>query len=109
MACFSVSITNGTEISFSYIGYETIKTNAKSGMTLFMKPTVLRGDEIIVSATRAVAGITPVAFSNLTAKEIETRNTAQDLPMVLASEPGIWAYSESGNGTGYSYVFYTWI
>jgi iron complex outermembrane receptor protein len=101
---FSVSIINGAEISFSYIGYETIKTNAKSGMTIFMKPTVIRGEEIIVSATRAVAGITPVAFSNLTAKEIETRNTAQDLPMVLASEPGIWAYSESGNGTGYSYV-----
>ena len=101
---FSVLIINGTEISFSHIGYETIKTNAKSRLTIFMQPTVLRGDEIIVSATRAVAGITPVAFSNLTAQEIETRNTAQDLPMVLASEPGIWAYSESGNGTGYSYV-----
>ena len=26
------------------------------------------------------------------------------LPMVLAMEPGIYSYSESGNGTGYSYV-----
>ena len=24
--------------------------------------------------------------------------------MVLASEPGVWSYSESGNGTGYSYA-----
>ena len=24
--------------------------------------------------------------------------------MVLSTEPGVWAYSESGNGTGYSYL-----
>ena len=24
--------------------------------------------------------------------------------MVLSTEPGVWAYSESGNGTGYSYA-----
>ena len=73
-------------------------------MTIFMNSSVLSGEEIIVSATRAVSGITPVSFSNLTVKEIETRNTGQDVPMILASEPGVWAYSESGNGTGYSYA-----
>ena len=101
---FSLLTKNGSEISFSYIGHETIITSVKPQMTIFMKPTILKGNEIIVSAMRAVAGITPVSFSNLTAKEIETRNTGQDVPMVLASEPGVWAYSESGNGTGYSYI-----
>ena len=101
---FRLLVDDENEIIFSFIGYETINTKIKPQMTIFMNPSVLRGDEIVVSATRAVSGKTPVSFSNLTLKEIETRNTAQDIPMVLASEPGVWAYSESGNGTGYSYV-----
>ena len=101
---FRLLVDDENEIIFSFIGYETISTKIKRQMTIFMNPSVLRGDEIVVSATRAVSGKTPVSFSNLTLKEIETRNTAQDIPMVLASEPGVWAYSESGNGTGYSYV-----
>ena len=101
---FRLLVEDENEIIFSFIGYETISTKIKPQMTIFMNPSVLRGDEIVVSATRAVSGKTPVSFSNLTLKEIETRNTAQDIPMVLASEPGVWAYSESGNGTGYSYV-----
>jgi iron complex outermembrane receptor protein len=101
---FILLVDSKSEIIFSFIGYETINTTIKPQMTIFMNPSVLSGDEIIVSANRAVAGITPVSFSNLTLKEIETRNTGQDVPMILASEPGVWAYSESGNGTGYSYV-----
>ena len=101
---FQLNIDEGSEITFSFIGYSTITTNAKPNMTVLMQTTVLKGDEVNVSATRAVAGITPVSFSNLTADEIKTRNTAQDIPMILGSEPGVWAYSESGNGTGYSYV-----
>jgi len=101
---FTLLINNGDKISFSYIGYKTISTPPRSNMVISMVPTVLAGDEVTVNANRAVAGITPVSFSNLTAKEIETRYTVEDVPMILASEPGVWAYSESGNGTGYSYV-----
>ncbi len=101
---FTLSVSDGENISFSFIGFKTISTAPRPNMVISMVPTVLEGDEITVSATRAVAGITPVSFSNLTAKEIETRYTVEDVPMILASEPGVWAYSESGNGTGYSYV-----
>ncbi len=101
---FSLTVEEVSEISFSFIGYKTITTKPRPSMTINLVPTVLEGDEVTVSATRAVAGVTPVSFSNLTAKEIETRFTTEDVPMILASEPGVWAYSESGNGTGYSYV-----
>ena len=101
---FIISAKTGSDISFSFIGYEKINTIVKPKMTILMTPTILQGDEITVNAIRAIRGMTPVSFSNLTAKEIETRNTAQDVPMMLASEPGVWAYSESGNGTGYSYL-----
>ena len=101
---FSLLTDEGIEVSFSYIGYETINTILKSNMIVLMTPTVLEGDEINVSAMRAILGVTPVSFSNLSAKEIETRYSAEDVPMVLSTEPGIWSYSESGNGTGYSYL-----
>ncbi len=101
---FSMTVEEASDIAFSFIGYKTVTTQPRPNMTINLVPTVLEGDEVTVSATRAVAGITPVSFSNLTAKEIETRFTAEDVPMILASEPAVWAYSESGNGTGYSYV-----
>lgn len=104
LGTFQLNIAKGDEITFTFIGYISITTIVKPNMTVLMQPTILQGDEVHVSATRAVAGITPVSFSNLTAKEIETRNTAQDVPMILGMEPGVWAYSESGNGTGYSYI-----
>ena len=101
---FFLTVNDGSEISFSFIGYKTITTSIRPQMTILMVPTVLEGEEVTVNATRAIAGVTPVSFSNLTSQEIETRYTVEDVPMILASEPGVWAYSESGNGTGYSYV-----
>ena len=101
---FTILAKVGDEISFSFIGYQTITTLLKPKMIVYMLPTVLEGDEINVNANRAISGVTPVSFSNLTAKEIETRYTSEDVPMVLSTEPGVWAYSESGNGTGYSYL-----
>ena len=73
-------------------------------MNIFLQPVSLIGNSIDVSAYRAISGLTPVSFSTLTMDEISMKYTAQDIPMVLASEPGVWSYSESGNGTGYSYA-----
>ena len=102
---FSLTIAAGSELTFSHIGYETITMIAPTEEILVhLLPKILEGQEVFVSATRAVAGVTPVAFSTLTAEEIRTRYTVEDVPMVLALEPGVHAYSESGNGTGYSYL-----
>ena len=57
-----------------------------------------------VTANRVIAGVTPVASSNLSVEEIQNHYSIEDVPMVLSTEPGVHAYSESGNGTGYSYV-----
>lgn len=90
----------------SHIGYKTlkIKVDQSSVGTIYLIPKVLKGEEVYVSATRATKGETPVAFSTLTKEEIETRYSVEDVPMVLSLEPGVYAYSESGNGTGYSYI-----
>lgn len=56
-------------------------------------------NEIIVSATRVKEG-TPVAFSNLSAKEIKATNTARNIPYILQTLPSVVSYSEDGSGVG---------
>ncbi|MBN2279711.1 MAG: TonB-dependent receptor [Candidatus Marinimicrobia bacterium] len=92
---------------FSHIGFERkeiLVDSREEFIEVSLKRDVLTTKAVEVNATRAVEGKTPVAFSTLTIDEIETRYTVEDVPMVLAMEPGIYSYSESGNGTGYSYV-----
>ncbi len=101
---FTLTVPESSNLTFAFIGFESVTVPARAELEVRLKQIVLESAEILVNATRAVAGVTPVSFSNLTAKEIQTRFTIEDVPMVLSSEPGVWAYSESGNGTGYSYV-----
>ena len=101
---FTFYVENDDSISFSHIGYQSIKLKISENMKIFLKPSSIIGNSVNVSAYRAISGLTPVSFSTLTQQEINLKYSAQDIPMVLASEPGVWAYSESGNGTGYSYA-----
>ncbi|MGE5175805.1 MAG: TonB-dependent receptor [Hyphomicrobiales bacterium] len=57
-----------------------------------------------VTTTRATARSSAVAFTELDRKQIDDRYWAQDIPMLLAETPGVYAYSDAGNGVGYSYV-----
>jgi len=96
-------------ISVSFIGYEISKKRLDVGtepveINFQLKPRVLPGQEVIVTATRAKERETPVAFVDLPRKEIVDRYWAQDIPMLLAEVPGIYAYSDAGNGLGYTYL-----
>jgi iron complex outermembrane recepter protein len=59
--------------------------------------------EIVVSTTRSDERA-PIARAKLTRAEIRERNWGQDTPMALAALPGAYAYSDAGNGIGYSYL-----
>jgi iron complex outermembrane receptor protein len=59
--------------------------------------------EVVVSTARADAR-TPVAKTVLGRDEVRRINWGQDTPMALASLPGAYAYSDAGNGIGYSYL-----
>ena len=59
--------------------------------------------EVVVSTARA-GERTPVARTTLGRRELRERNWGQDTPMALASLPGVYAYSDAGNGIGYSYL-----
>lgn len=47
---------------------------------------------------------TPVASARLDRRELRQVNWGQDTPMALATLPGVYAYSDAGNGIGYSYL-----
>jgi len=57
--------------------------------------------EVSTSRAGARAG---VAVSRLTRPVIRALDWGQDTPMALATQPGAYAYSDAGNGIGYSYL-----
>jgi iron complex outermembrane receptor protein len=59
--------------------------------------------EVVVSTTR-LDDRAPLARATLAREEIARRNTGQDTPMLLATLPGAYAYSDAGHGIGYSYL-----
>lgn len=93
------------QIKVSHIGYasQTISCDS-SDHYIELVPIVLHAEEVLVSAHRAISGKTPIAFSTLERKDIDRLYHQQDVPMVLDMEPGVYAYSDAGNGIGYTYL-----
>ena len=60
------------------------------------------GQEVVVTATRGRTQLTPITFSNLTARELEEQPAMKDLPVLLSTLPSITYVSENGNGIGYA-------
>ena len=58
-------------------------------------------DEVNVNAVKA-DNKTPIAFTNLTKKEIQKSNLGQDLPFLISLTPSIVTTSDAGAGIGYT-------
>ena len=58
-------------------------------------------DEVIVQAVRAKFS-SPISFSNVTKKDISSRNLGQDLPILLNYLPSAVTTSDAGAGIGYT-------
>ncbi len=94
-------------LSVSYIGYEVYKRRiiiptAESPLEIALVLTSLPGQQITITATRAVERETPVAFSSMNQKQIRQAYYGQDIPMLVAELPNVYAYSDAGTGFGYS-------
>ncbi len=90
-------------LQFSYVGYETIRRDVevKAGKTIDLeiglKTTMLTEVEVVTDL--AIERETPVAFSNISPRQIQRELASQDLPIVLNSTPGIYA-TQQGGGDG---------
>ncbi|MDA9882939.1 TonB-dependent receptor [Flavobacteriaceae bacterium] len=60
-------------------------------------------EEVTVNALRAQKD-TPVPFINISKKDLEKVNLAQDLPTLLKNAPSVLTTSDSGSGIGYSSI-----
>jgi iron complex outermembrane recepter protein len=97
-------------ISASYVGYRVTKQKlitrniSEINLRIELTPTILQGQSIEVTATRAEEGKTPVAFTNLSQKELNEQYTASDIPMLLDQLPNVYSYSLTGDNLGYSFL-----
>jgi hypothetical protein len=93
-------------ITCSYIGYETIEQEISLMGDLTINFT-LREYQFTLSVTvisdRAKDRETPVAFSNITKKDIQFNLGSRDIPLVLNSTPSVFA-TNNGGGAGDSRI-----
>ncbi len=60
-------------------------------------------DRIVIERANAASG-SAVPVTNLDGEAIDRYSYGQDLPMVLSSVPSVYAWSDAGNGFGYTYL-----
>ena len=61
-------------------------------------------DEVVVQAVRAKK-TTPVAFSNVSKKEIQQKNVGQQIPLLLDHLPNVVSSAEDGIGYGDTHIY----
>jgi len=94
---------NHYTLEVSYIGFETAinQLDVDKEVTVKLIRKSVSINEITVSSLRATDR-SAVAYSNVSAKEIEKRNLGQDLPYLLALTPSFVTFSDAGTGVGYT-------
>jgi iron complex outermembrane receptor protein len=76
---------------------------AMLGVAQTTEPDTLALQQVDVLATRAQSN-TPVAFTNISKKQIEAVNHGLDMPFLLMSTPGVLTTSDAGAGVGYTSI-----
>ncbi len=96
------SKTFQSNIIVSYIGYvsDTVKVILGQEIKINLQKTIYQADEIIVKATRQENNSTSI--NNISAKQIGTINSGQDLPFLLNQTTSLVTTSDAGNGLGYT-------
>ncbi len=92
-------------LKVSYIGFESkelqLQLTSDKSIEVNLESDVIMTDEILVSATRA-NNKTPMAYSNVSAEDIASRNMGQDIPYLLQLTPSFVTTSDAGAGVGYT-------
>jgi iron complex outermembrane receptor protein len=105
---FRFNLEKGTyTVQVSFIGYKTVSEKVSitenSQIKFLLVPDFTVLEEVLVAAVRVSTAV-PVSFSNLSKKEIATRNLGQDIPILLNYLPSVVSSSDAGAGVGYTYM-----
>lgn len=101
---YELELPYGTyTLTATYVGYESIEKNVTvdskfKQVNFSLGTTYLR--EVEVVADLAIAAETPVAFSNITPKQIKRELGSNDLPLLLNTTPGVYVSPTGGNDGG---------
>lgn len=90
-------------LDVSYIGYQTSKVaiGTSGQLEIKLSKSTYQADEVIINATR-VNDKTGMAYTNVTAAQIDKQNMGQDLPVLLNFSPSLVSTSDAGGGVGYT-------
>lgn len=90
-------------LDISYIGYQTSKValGTSNELEIKLNKSTYQADEVIINATR-VNDKTGMAYTNVTAAQIDKQNMGQDLPVLLNLSPSLVSTSDAGGGVGYT-------
>lgn len=96
-------------LTVSHVGYRPLlidlaSLDTDSELTLTLERIVIQEQGITVYANRARTGETPIAYSDITADEIERDYTVGDLPLALSSAPNVHIWTDAGSQLGYSHI-----
>lgn len=86
----------------TYLSYlesvESVSVQGGKSVTLNvdMEPTVIESEAISVVSSRAISRVTPVAFSDLTKREIEMKSSSEDITMIAMETPSVYASMQGG-------------
>ena len=104
---YSITVDAGSyTITCSYIGYTKIEKDidVNADMTLNFAMTEYQFTlSLEVISDRAKDRVTPVAFTNVTKKEMEVSLGSRDIPLVLNETPSVYA-TPGGGGPGDSRI-----
>ncbi len=100
---------NSDILVISFVGYTTSKINLSKinideTIIIKLQPKAIPSQTVLVEGSIGKEGVTPLAFSKITQKEIQQNYVVQDVPEYLSKLPSTTFYSENGNGIGYNYL-----
>ena len=88
---------------FVLISANIYSQNIQNNQSLDSIANIVNLDEVTVNSLRAKDN-SPVPFVNISKKDLENINLAQDLPKLLKNTPSVLTTSDSGSGIGYSSI-----
>lgn len=100
---------SGDKIVVSYVGFKSttldiIELNMSEQNLITLQEIPFTSQTVLIKGSIGEEGVTPMAFSKVTQKEIAESYVHQDVPEYLSYLPSTTFYSESGNGIGYNYL-----
>ncbi len=104
---FTLDDSAGVRLQISHVGYRTVDLALPlptHALSVKLEPTDIVLPGLYVTASRAVEGETPTAFTEWSATRISANPDPQETPLVLAALPNTYAYADAGNGVGNTYL-----